>query len=220
MSRKKLRTREDVIKAIRNWQIEHGMAPTVEELRRKLRLGSTRTVLRYLGWLEKDGDIERWPGARGIKLLRSPRKGLETVSIPLVGQVPAGPLMTAEENIEGWLRLPKENLRPQSAKFFLLRVRGDSMNRAVVAGSRIEDGDLIIVRQQPTAEPGEIVVSVIDGEATVKRLERGPNYFILRPQSTNPEHQPIVTERNFMVAGVVCRVLKKGSDLIVEDLHA
>jgi repressor LexA len=220
MGRKKSLTKEEVLKAIRNWLIHYGIAPTVEELRRILGVGSSRTVLRYLQWLEKEGDIERWPGARGLKLLRSPRKGLETVPVPLVGQVPAGPLMTAEENIEGWLRLPKENLKPRSAKFFLLRVRGDSMNKAVVAGSRIENGDLIVVRQQPTAEPGEIVVVVIDGEATVKRLERGPNYFILRPQSTNPDYQPIVTGRDFTVAGVVCGILKKGSDLIVEDRHS
>jgi repressor LexA len=213
MGRRKSLTREEVLKAIRNWLIERGMAPTVEELRRKLRLGSTRTVLRYLEWLEKEGDIERWPGARGLKLLRSPRKGLETVPVPLVGEVPAGPLMTAEENIEGWLRLPKENLKPRSAKFFLLRVRGDSMNKAIVGGVRIENGDLIVVRRQPIAEPGQIVVAVIDGEATVKRFERGPNYFVLRPQSTNPQHQPIVVDTDFNVAGIVCGVLKKGAQL-------
>ncbi len=214
MGRKKSHTKEEVLEAIHRWLVERGVAPTIEELRKSLRLGSTRTVLRYLEWLEDEGDIERWPGARGLKLLRSPRKGLETVPVPLMGQVPAGPLMIAEENIEGWVRLPRENLKPRSAKFFLLRVRGDSMNKAVVAGSRIENGDLIVVRQQPTAEPGEIVVAVIDGEATVKRLERGPNYFILRPQSTNPEHQSIVTDRSFKMAGIVCSVLKKGSDLL------
>lgn len=213
MGRNKTLTKEDVLRAIRDWFVEHGMPPTVEELRQSLQLGSTRTVFRYLEWLEEEGDIERWPGARGLKLLRSSRKGLETVPVPLVGQVPAGPLMTADENIEGWLRLPRKNLKPHSAKFFLLRVRGDSMNKAVVAGSRIENGDLIVVRQQPTAAPGEIVVVVIDGEATVKQLERGPNYFFLRPQSTNLEHQPIVVDRDFRVAGVVCGVLKKGAQL-------
>lgn len=219
MGRKKTLKKEEILRAIRNWLIEHGMAPTVEELRRTLRIGSTRTVLRYLQWLEDEGDIERWPGARGLKLLRSPLKGLETIPVPVVGQVPAGPLMTAEENIEGWIRLPKKNLRPRSAKFFLLRVRGDSMNKATVVGSRIENGDLIIVRQHPTAEPGEIVVAIIDGEATVKRFERGPNYLILRPQSTKSGYEPIVVNQGFHVAGIVCGVLKKGSKLLnlIED---
>jgi repressor LexA len=214
MGRQKLLTKEKVLEAIRRWFVERGMAPTIEELRRSLQLGSTRTVLRYLEWLENERDIERWPGARGLKLLRSTRKDLETVPVPLVGEVPAGPLMVAEENIEGWLRLPRENLKPRSAKFFLLRVRGDSMNRAVVAGSRIENGDLIVVRQQPTAAPGDIIVALVDGEATIKRLEKGPNYFVLRPQSTKPEYHPIVVDRDFTVAGTVCGVLKKGSKLL------
>lgn len=213
MGRKKLFSKEQVLTAIRKWLLERGVPPTIEELRQVLRLGSTRTVLRYLRWLEKDGDIERWAGARGLKLLRTRKKGLETLPIPLVGEVSAGPLMVARENVEAWLRLPKSTLKPSSGKFFLLRVRGDSMNKAVVNGARIQNGDLVLVRQQPVAEPGEIVVALIDGEATIKRLERGPNYFILRSQSTNPEHQPVIVDREFEVAGVVCGILKKGSDL-------
>jgi len=214
MGRKRLLSKEQVLAAIRKWLVERGVPPTVEELRKALELGSTRTVLRYLQWLERDGDIERWAGARGLKLLRTQEKGLETLAVPLVGEVPAGHLMVAEENVEGWLRLPKSTLKPSSAKFFLLRVRGDSMNKAMVNGVRIQNGDLVLVRQQPVAQPGEIVVALIDGEATIKRLERGPNYFILRPQSTNPDHEPVVVDREFQVAGVVCSVLKKGSDLL------
>jgi len=122
--------------------------------------------------------------------------------------------MLAEENYEGWLRLPKEFLRPGNAKFFLLRVRGDSMNRASVAGERIEDGDLVLVWQQPTAQPGEIIVALIDGEATIKRLVKGPGYYLLRPESTNPKHEPILVDQDFRIQGVVLRVLKKGSELL------
>lgn len=214
MGRKHLLTNEQVLAAIHKWLVEHGMPPTIEELRETLQLGSKRTVLRYLQRLEEDGDIERWTGARGLKLLRAQKKGLQTTAIPVVGEVPAGPLMIAQENIEGWLRLPKEALRPSSAKFFLLRVRGDSMNRAVLGKARIENGDLLLVRQQSFAEPGDIVVALIDGEATVKRFERGPDYFVLKPQSTNPTHKPIVVDRDFHIAGIACRVFKKGADLI------
>jgi repressor LexA len=217
MGRKKILNKEQVLAAIRRWLVEHGVPPTVEELRKVLRLGSTRTVLRYLRWLEKDGDIERWAGARGLKLLRAHHKGLETMPIPLVGEVSAGPLMVAEENVEAWLRLPKSTLKPSTGRFFLLRIRGDSMNKATVNGSRIQNGDLVLVRQQSVAQPGEIVVALIDGEATIKRLERGPNYFILRPQSTNPEHQPVIVDREFEVAGVVCGIFKKGSDLFLSQ---
>lgn len=217
MGRKRLLENEKVLGAVHDWLLEYGTPPTVEELRKKLRLGSTRTVLRYLRWLEESGDIERWAGARGLRLLRGSGKGLQTVAVPLVGEAPAGPLMAAEENIEGWLRLPKDSLKPNSAKFFLLRVRGNSMNKAAIDGNLIENGDLVVVRQQSAADAGEIVVALIDGEATIKRLERGPGYYILRPQSTDRQIHPIVVDHEFAIAGVVRAVLKKGSELLLSE---
>jgi len=213
MPKPRLFSKDDVLEAINDLLVNHGKPPTVEELKKKLGVGSIRTVLRYLDWLEADGDIERWGGARGIRLRRA-TGGLDTVSIPVLGEAPAGPLMLAEQNIEGWVRLPKASIRPASSKFFFLRVRGDSMNRAVVDGNRIESGDLILVRQQPTAEPREIVVALIDGEATIKRFMRGDGYYYLKPESTNPEHQPIVVDARFRIQGVVVQVLKKGSVLL------
>ena len=214
MGKDKLLTKEQILIAISRWILRHGMPPTVEELRRALKVGSTRTVLRYLRWLEDEGDIERWPGARGLRLLRTTRERVETLPIPLIGEAPAGSLMVAEENLEGWVRLPKEFIAPPSAKFFLLRVRGDSMNKATVDGERIESGDLVLVRQQPTARSGDIVVALIDGEATIKRLVQGPGYFLLKPESTNPAHRPIILNNDFLIQGVVSRVLKKGSQLL------
>lgn len=192
------------------------MPPTVDELQKKLGVGSVRTVLRYLDWLEEEGDIERWGGARGIRVRRG-APSFDTVSVPVVGEAPAGPLMIAEENIEGWVRLPKSSIRPASSKFFFLRVRGDSMNRAVVNGNRIESGDLILVRQQATAEPRDVIVALIDGEATIKRFMRGAGYDYLKPESSNPEHQPIVVDPRFHINGVVVQVLKKGSALLDSD---
>lgn len=214
MGRKKLLTKDQVLAAINRWIVLNSVAPTLQELQEVLELGSSRTVLRYLRWLEAEGDIRRRSGARGIQLLRIPKKGLETVPIPIVGEAPAGPFMVAEQNIEGWVRLPKEYVKPPSAKFFLLRVRGDSMNRAKVADDRIEDGDLVLVRQQQTADPGEVVVAVVDGEATIKRLAKGPGYYLLRPESSSEEHQPILVGPEFSVQGVVRRILKTGSDLL------
>lgn len=214
MGRKKLLQGREVLDAINRWLVEHGVPPTVEELRRVLKLGSVRTVLRYLRDLEESGQIKRWPGARGIRPLRTSEKGLRTVAVPIVGEAPAGPLMVAEQNIEGWVRFPKELVKPPDVKFFLLRVRGDSMNKATVAGDRIEDGDLVLVRQQATAQSGDVVVALIDGEATIKRFEKGPGYFLLRPQSTKPEHRPIIVNPSFSVQGIVRRCLKKGSELL------
>ena len=204
-----------ILKVIRDIMVHEGVPPTVEELRRALRVGSTRTVLRYLRWLEDEGDIERWPGARGIRLLRIPGRGTETRPIPVLGEAPAGSPALAEGIHEGWLRLPVAVVNPGS-NFFLLRVRGDSMNRAIVQGDRIESGDLVLVRQQPDAEPGAIVVALIDGEATIKRLARGPDYFMLKPESSNSKHQPILVQEDFEIQGVVTRIIRKGAELLDE----
>ncbi len=214
MGRKKLLTKEDVMEAINLQLLRTGVAPTVEELRKSLRVGSTRTVLRYLKWLEDEGNIERWPGSRGLRPLKASGQGVETKLIPLVGEAPAGPLMLAEQNLEGWVRLPKDFLRPSSATYFLLRVRGDSMNRSKVQGIPIESGDLVLVKQQRMAESGDVVVALIDGEATIKRFERGQGYYVLKPESTNAKHKPIVVTREFSVLGVVSRVLKEGVKLL------
>jgi repressor LexA len=211
--RQRTLSKDQVLAAIRRAILNSGMPPTVEELRRVLKVGSTRTVLRYLRWLEDEGEIERWHGARGLRLVKTDKQHAQTLSVPLVGEAPAGSLMTAEENLEGWVRLPKEFLAPR-AKFFLLRVRGDSMNKSMVEDQRIESGDLVLVRQQATAQTNDIVVALIDGEATIKRLVRGDAYFLLKPESTNTEHKPIIVNRDFHVQGVVTRVLKKGSELL------
>lgn len=214
--RKKALSKEQVLLAIRRWILHEGLPPTVEELRSVLKVGSTRTVLRYLRWLEDDGDIERWSGARGLRLVKTGSQHAQTSAVPLVGEAPAGALMVAEQNIEGWVRLPKEYLKPTAANFFLLRVRGDSMNQAVVKEQRIESGDLLLVRQQATARSGEIVVALVDDEVTIKRLVKGEDYFLLKPESTNPKHRPIILNRDFQVQGVISRVLKRGSELLTD----
>ena len=141
-------------------------------------------------------------------------RGFETRLIPIVGEAPAGQLMPAEENMLGQVQIPKDFLKPPSAQFFLLRVRGDSMNRAKVEGGTIEDRDLVLVRQQERADPGQFIVALVDGEATIKKLVKAPGYYVLQPESTNPKHRPIVIAQDFRIQGIVCRVFKKGGDLL------
>lgn len=215
MARPKLVTREQVIDALSRWFIRNNVPPTVEELRQLLGVGSTRTVLRYLDLLEKEGRIERWAGARGLRMRRiQAARGLETRLVPIVGEAPAGQLMPAEENMLGQVQIPKDFLKPSSAKFFLLRVRGDSMNQAKVEGQSIEDGDLALVRQQARADPGKIVVALVDGQATIKKLVKATGYYVLKPESTDPKHRPIIVAQDFRVQGIVCRVFKNGGDLL------
>lgn len=208
-------TTNHVLEIISRLMARLGHAPSIHEIQKEMGVSSTRTVVRYLEWLAEAGDIVRSSGSRGIKILRRPKADIQTVAIPLVGEAPAGSLMTAEENREGWLRLPKTFFRSGVGKFFLLKVRGDSMNNAKVEGDRIENGDLILVRQQASAETGEIVVALVDGEATIKRLVRAPGYFILQPHSKNPEHQPILVEDDLRIQGIVTRVIKAGASMLV-----
>ena len=214
MARPKLLAKQHVLDALSRWFIRNSVPPTVEELRRLLGVGSTRTVLRYLDALKEEGYIDRWSGARGLRMRKGPVTSLETRLVPIVGEAPAGRLMPAEENILGQVQMPKEFLKPPGAKFFLLRVRGDSMNRAKIEGQTIGDGDLVLVRQQERANTGQIVVVLVDGEATIKRLAKAPGYYVLQPDSRNPKHRQIIVGRDFQIQGIVCRVFKKGAELL------
>ncbi len=217
MARPKLLTKEQVVDVLSRWFISNSIPPTVEELRRLLGVGSTRTVLRYLDTLKEEGYIDRWSGARGLRMRKSvATKSLQTRPVPVVGEAPAGQLMPAEENMLGQVQIPKDFLKPLSSKFFLLRVRGDSMNRAKVEGQTIEDGDLVLVRQQERADPAKIVVALVDGEATIKRLVKGTGYYMLKPESTNRRYRPIIVAQEFRVQGIVSRVFKKGGELLGE----
>jgi len=214
MARPKLVTKEQVIDALSRWFIRNRVPPTVEELRRLLGVGSTRTVLRYLDALKEEGYIDRWSGARGLRMRKGPATTLETRLVPIVGEAPAGALMPAEENILGQVQMPKEFLKPPGAKFFLLRVRGDSMNRAKIEGQTIEDGDLVLVRQQERADHGKIVVALVNGQATIKKLVKGPGYYVLQPKSANPKHRPIILAQDFQIQGIIRKVFKKGGELL------
>jgi SOS-response transcriptional repressor LexA len=88
------------------------------------------------------------------------------------------------------------------------------MNRAKVERGAIEDRDLVLVRQQERADPGQIVVALVDGEATIKKLVKAPGYYVLQPESSNAKHRPIVMAQDFQIQGIVSRVFKKGGELL------
>jgi repressor LexA len=162
---------------------------------------SPRSVGQFLDALEAAGYIERGAGARNIRVLRRPPSALpdhaDTVLIPVVGRVAAGRPILAAENVEGHLAVSTK-LAHRAAGHFLLRVRGDSMNRA-----GIQDGDFVLVRQQDCADSGQVVVALIDDDATIKRLRPGRDAIVLEPASSNKAHRPIVVDREFRIQGVV-----------------
>ncbi len=125
----------------------------------------------------------------------------QTVNIPLIGTVACGTPILAEENIEGYIPVSTRLAKPNH-KYFLLRASGDSMDKV-----GIKNGDLVLIKQQPTADEGDKVVALIDNGATIKQFHWADGAVVLRPKSTNPKHRPIVLTEDFQVQGIVQAVI-------------
>jgi repressor LexA len=191
---------------IRN-RVVHGLdAPTLREINEVTKKSSPRSAVLVLERLEKAGLIRRL--GRKIQLVSwslASNASISTINVPLVGYIAAGMPILAEENVQAMLPVTTALARPGS-RYFLLRVVGTSMNQAKVGGVKIEDGSIVLVRQQDCADNGEIVVVLINDEATVKILEQKNGMVILRPKSSDP-HTPIVLTDNCIIQGVVVAVL-------------
>ena len=155
---------------------DQGYPPTLQEIARHLQVSGNLGVLRHLQVLERKGLINRSPGSsRSIVL--ADRSRSESLDLPLVGTVQAGLPQLAEEQIETYLAVDSSLVKGKDS--FLLRVRGESMIDA-----HIMPGDLVVVRPQPSAENGEIVVALIDDEATLKRFYREGEEIRLKPENS------------------------------------
>jgi repressor LexA len=155
--------------------------------------------------LEKKGYIRRVPGgSRAIEMLIPPLvHKSQILSLPIVGRVRAGEPILAIENIEGYINLDQSLI--SSDDVFLLRVQGDSMIDA-----HIQDGDFALIKPQPNAENGEIVVALVDDEATIKRIFKKRDLIRLEP--ANPHMEPIVVrkgERRVTLVGKVVGIFRK-----------
>ncbi|HRG33554.1 MAG TPA: transcriptional repressor LexA [Saprospiraceae bacterium] len=182
--------------------------PKLREINEITGKSSPRSAVLALDRLETAGLITRIGGNK-IRLTNELLKTgltISTVMVPLVGSIAAGIPILAEQNIEAQIPITTVIAKP-GKKYFLLRVLGDSMNEAIIKGERIEDGCLLLVQQQFTAENGQIVVALINDEATVKVFERKNQLVILRPKSNNPIHTPIVLSENCLIQGVVVAIL-------------
>lgn len=183
-----------------------GFPPTVRDIGEAVGLSSSSTVHAHLSALEAKGLIRRDPSKpRALEVLDrdvSPRPPLvvgNVVELPVVGAVAAGTPILAAENIETTIPLPTEVVRDDST--FVLRVKGESM---IDAG--ILDGDYVVVRQQSTADNGDIVVAMLQDEATVKRFYRETDRVRLQPE--NPTMDPIYA-RDVSVLGKVVAVFRR-----------
>ena len=175
-----------------------GYPPSVREICTAVGLKSTSTVHAHLNHLEAQGLIRRdSTKPRALEVIDGTQ--VRGRSIPLVGRVTAGQPILAIENIEDYLMLPQSLVGLD--ELFCLRVQGESM-----IGAGIFDGDILVVRRQETAENGEIVVALVEDEATVKRFYKENGHFRLQPE--NDAMKPIIVP-SVVILGKVVSLLRK-----------
>jgi repressor LexA len=185
---------------IRNKIIHYGESPTLREINEVTGGKSPRSASLVIDRLEESGLIKK--SGRNLILANTySESSVSTIDIPLVGSVACGTPVFAEENIQTYIPV-STRMAQKGSKYFLLRASGDSMDQA-----GINSGDLLLIRQQDSAENGDKVVALINDEATVKVFEKTRDAVILRPKSKNKNHKPIILTDNCMIQGVVVAVL-------------
>jgi repressor LexA len=187
----------------------NGYPPTLREIAGHFHLSGPRAAVKHLDALQSKGHIRRNTGtSRGIEVLHrkpSPPQPEQTtgsgILVPVLGTVPAGPLdLAVQENGDSLLL----DSSLASEETFLLQVKGNSMT-----GDHILPGDMVLVRKQDTADDGDLVVALIDEEATLKRFSRNGNKITLLP--SNPDYQPMIfdgTSHAIRIAGKVKAVIR------------
>ena len=177
----------------------HGVSPSTREIAAGTGL-SLATVSRYLSYMRENGMID-YVGQRNIITQRKRMTSTGSNKVPLLGAVSCGIPKFAEGNIEEYVQLPTALFG--KGDFFLLRASGDSM---IEAG--IDNGDLVLIKHQDHAEPGQIVVALIgDDEATLKRFYPEPQNGIIRLHPENPALDDIIVE-NCSIQGIAVHVMK------------
>jgi repressor LexA len=191
---------QEIFDYIKRYGSEHGYPPTVRDIGKAIGLTSSSTVHAHLANLEKVGLLRRDPTKpRALEILVDKAKQAVSPSgLPIVGQVAAGSPTLAEENIEEYVEVPV--IAGGEEGEFLLRVKGDSMKDAGIL-----EGDHVVVRRQDGASNGEIVVALVDDEATVKRFFKEADHIRLQPE--NDAHEPIIVQDVEVLGRVVgvCR---------------
>lgn len=197
---RKFNKEEELLNFIRNHQEEFGYPPTVREMCRAIKVSSTSTISYYLNKLENNGQIKKCPNKnRALEIVGEAFNFSDYVKIPIVGKITAGEPILAVENTEEYFLASPSLFRGDG--LFILTVSGESM---INAG--IFNGDKIVVRQQSSAENGEIVAALIDGMATVKRFYKEEGRFRLQPE--NDSMGPIYTD-HVEILGKVVGLIRK-----------
>jgi repressor LexA len=197
-------SQKKVLNFLKSYIRRKGFPPTLREIASNFGLKGPKAPQKTLSILERKGYIKKVPGeSRAIEVLGSLQALGQTISLPIVGRVRAGEPILALENIEGYIHFDRSMV--SSEDVFLLRVQGDSMIEA-----HIQDGDFALVKPQKDAENGEIVVALIEDEATIKRIFKKRD--LLRLEPANPKMEPIVVrkgEKKVAIVGKVIGIFRK-----------
>jgi repressor LexA len=198
------------LRVMRDFLMKHGKMPSVRELMKEMDYKSPRSAAVIFQNLI-DKNILKKKDDGSIQFIQyefnnNETTSIQTVKIPLLGAIACGLPILAEENIEAMIAVSTKLAKPAN-KYFLLQAKGDSMNE-----KGINDGDLVLVKQQNTAGNGDIVVALIDDEATIKELRINDDNVLLLPRSSNKTHTPIILSRNFIVQGIVISTIPMPND--------
>jgi repressor LexA len=196
---------QEILDFIQGFIAKEGYPPSLREIGDHFGVKAP-SVLDHLRALERKGYLRRKPSrSRSLEMLAWGKRvlGPGTRQIPIVGRVAAGEPILAVENLEGSLPVSEDWVGEGEA--FLLKVRGDSM-----IGAHIQDGDYALVRRQPSAQDGEIVVALVEDEATIKRFFLRREFILLQPE--NEALEPMVVKRDdpsFQIVGKVIGVFRR-----------
>jgi len=187
---------------------EKGYPPSVREICQAVGFKSTSTVHAYIKKLEEEGQIKKdATKPRALRILDDRHCSLEGYiadreieNVPVLGKITAGQPILAVENIEETFPIPVQYL--ENSTVFMLKVRGDSMINAGIL-----DGDYILVKQQNTANNGDIVAALIGEEATVKRFYKEKDHIRLQPE--NPAYEPIIVKDELTILGKIIGLFRK-----------
>ncbi len=193
---------EQAARAIRRFISECGHSPTVRELAEELNI-NVRAAFGHILALERKGVISREKGkSRSIKFIGESAETPphDTIELPVLGRVPAGGPLLVPENIIDTLAVGRGWFG--KGEFFIVEIEGESMT-----GAHIVPGDYAVVKAQPEAEPGDIVVAAVDGEVTIKRFSVKGGKVMLLPE--NPRYSPVKASGDFRIAGRVAGIIRR-----------
>ncbi|TSC58365.1 MAG: DNA polymerase V [Candidatus Peregrinibacteria bacterium Greene0416_19] len=189
-----------VLQFIKDFQLKRGYSPSLSDLAVGFGVRSKNAVAKVVNVLSKVGHLEKDPKGR-IKILEQMHDAFSPLTLPLFGPIAAGFAAPVEEQAEETVTLESYLVRDKKSTF-LLRVKGDSM-----IGAGIQEGDLVIAERGREPKTGDIVVGVLDGEFTLKRLVREKGKYFLRAE--NPKYPDLYAMSELQVAGVVRGVIRK-----------